>query len=84
MDHKFFEPTLSTRDGLWRLRITSSVEDELGVLTTQTGFLAFKDEAKATKAYEMLKNNEIAPVFGDKLQPGIYEVSYEKVEVEVA
>jgi hypothetical protein len=83
METKYFIPTKSDRDQLWRLRVVASTEDELGVLTTQTGFLAFRDQEKANKAFEMFNNNVIEAVIGDQLQPGIFEVSYHKVEVEV-
>ena len=84
MEEKFFEPTKGA-DNLWRLRITSSEEDELGVLTQKTGFLAFRDSEKASKVYQMLTDNELAPVFGAKITGStISEVTYKKVAVEVA
>lgn len=81
-ENLYFAPTKSTKDGLWRLRVTSTVEDELGVLAQKTGFLAFRDENKAKKVLDMLNDNTLTPVFGAELQPGISVLTYAKVEAE--
>lgn len=83
MENRFFAPTKG-KDGMFYLRVVSSQEDELGIVTDKTGFLKFADGQKADNVYKMLEQNELGVEIGEELPGNLYKITAHKVEQEVA
>jgi hypothetical protein len=78
MNTRFFAPTFSMKDSMWRIRVVGATKGVLGQLQEKTAFLKFESEADANTAYDTLESGGVIIKFGAR------QANADLYEIEVA